>query len=218
MFQSLLIGMVFLSAFMMPSCSSTAVKGTPVKEAITLDDRISFRKLSTKAEREEIGGMSEVSENSVFTVVSGMPEYRIGPLDVLVIVSRIGEKETGTTVTVNNRGNISYSFLDDLHVAGLTPSQLDDLLTQKLLNYIKNPRIDILVKEFKSKSAMVLGEFAFLRGGAGTRAESGKIYLQGKNSLMDLIALAGGFTEDADIKNTTLLRGERPTGLTCSTS
>jgi len=199
------IAVGLLVAFTLQACSSTAVKGTPVKELFpkVSEERI---RAEARADSDAIASMSRVKENSVFTVVSGVPEYRIGPLDVLEITSRIGEETKTATVTVNNMGNISYSFIDDLHVAGLAPSQVDKLLTQKLLSYIRNPRIDVIVKEFNSKSATVLGEFALLRAGTGNRAESGRINLHGKDTLMDLVAMAGGFTEQADIRKTTLIR------------
>lgn len=160
-----------------------------------------------EAERKELARMGKVTENKVFMEIEGSPQYRIGPLDILEINSHVGEKVTTTTITVNTRGKISYSFIDDLDVDGLTPSQLDDILTKKLSNYIRTPRIDILVKEAKSKSALVMGELVNIRGRAYiSTGASGKIYLNGKITLMDLIALAGGYTVDADIKNVKLIR------------
>ncbi|NIR16306.1 MAG: hypothetical protein GWN86_21230, partial [Desulfobacterales bacterium] len=120
-------------------------------------------RLPSLEDKDLIREMSRVKENRVFAETAGMPEYRIGPLDVLEINSHIGDKVRTTTVTVNSRGRISYSFIDDLDTVGLTPSELDRLLTRKLSSYIRNPRIDILVKEFKSKKATVIGEFASLR-------------------------------------------------------
>jgi protein involved in polysaccharide export with SLBB domain len=118
----------------------------------------------------------------------------------------VGEKKTTTTLTINDRGKISYSFLDDIKVSGLTASQLDRLLTEKLSAYVKKPRIDILVKEFGSKFATIIGELSALRSNTTSQAASGRINLEGKTSLMDLIALAGGYTVDADIKNVKLIR------------
>jgi polysaccharide export outer membrane protein len=192
---------------MVQSCySTTAIKGTPVKELVVAGDQTVTRRMPTQEEKEEIARMSTVKSNKVFEEISGISEYRIGPLDVLEITSHFGDKKTTVTITVNNRGKISHSFIDDLDVTGLTPSQLDDLLTKELATYIKKPRIDVLVKEFNSKSALVMGEFVTLRATLRTKGESGKIYLQGKTTLLDLIALAGGYTEAGDIKNTRIMR------------
>lgn len=194
-------------ALIIQSCySSVAVKGTPVKEVALTRDDLATRKADRAAEKEAVYALSRIKENKVFVELAGIPEYRIGPLDVLEISSHIGSKVTTTTVTVDNRGRISYSFIDDLEAAGLAPSQLDGILTKEIANYIKNPRIDILVKEFKSKSALIMGELASLRTTHISQAASGKIYLKGKTTLMDLIGLAGGYTVDADVKNVKIMK------------
>jgi polysaccharide export outer membrane protein len=203
-------GALIFILFLLPACySSTAVRGTPVKDlALSEDQRVLARQPGLE-DKDLIREMSKVKENRVFAETAGLPEYRIGPLDVLEINSHIGDKVRATTVTVNSRGRISYSFIDDLDTIGLTPSELDRLLTRKLSSYIRNPRIDILVKEFKSKKATVIGEFASLRARQTTQAASGTMYLKGKTTLLDLIGQAGGYTVDADIKSTRLIRGGR---------
>jgi len=192
---------------MLQSCySSTAVKGIPVGDmAPSREDRAS-KKVIEDVKRKELAAMSRVTENKVFREIDGIPEYRIGPLDVLEISSHAGDKVTTTTVTVNSRGMVSYSFIDNLKVTGLTPSQFDDMLTKRLSNYIKKPRVDILVKEFHSKSALLMGEVASLRSNFMGKGASGKIELKGKTTLMDLIVLAGGYTIDADIKKVKLIK------------
>ena len=199
---------IFLSAFLLQACySSTAVKGVPVKELVMAADQRVVKKAISREDKEAITLMSQSRGNKTFIEISGIPEYLIGPSDVLEINSHIGDQVTSTTVTVNSRGKISYSFLDDLEVNGLSPSQLDGLITEKMSAFIKNPRIDVLVKEFNSKSVTVLGEVASLRTTAtGGSAASGRIFLKGKTTLMDLIAKAGGYTVDADIKSVTLIR------------
>jgi len=193
---------------MVPSCySTTAVKGTPVKDIAIIQDKAAAKRTKLKKQRKEIIKMRDVKENETFVERNGISEYRVGPLDVLEITSHIGEKAEITTIKVGNTGKISYSFIDDLSVSGLTPSEIDEELTYKLSKFIKNPRIDVLVKEFKSKSALVLGEITSIRGTLqGNRGASGKIYLEGKTSLMDLIASAGGYTIDADIRKVKLIR------------
>lgn len=205
-FTRLLLPLV-LTLISMSCYSSVAVKGTPVKQlAITKGEAVSME-IAKKEEIQELYKLSKVKENKVFKLVKGMPEYRIGPLDVLQINTRVGERVTTTDVTVNSAGKISFSFVDDLKVAGLSPSELDEVLTRELSKYIKNPRIDILVKEYRSKIALLMGEIASLRSAVTGRAASGKVYLKGKTSLIDLISQAGGYTIDADVRRVRLTRG-----------
>ena len=184
--------------------------GTPVKELPLGEEKREVKKMTGQENKEELVRLSHVKKNKVFTEVDGISEYRIGPLDVLEINSYQGDKLSQTTLTVNNRGRISYSFLDDIEAAGLTPSELDGVISEGLSSYIRNPRIDVLVKEFNSKSAMLIGEFAALRAThLAVQAGSGRIPLKGKTTLLDLIAEARGYTVDADVKNTKLIRGGR---------
>ncbi|MFC1532578.1 polysaccharide biosynthesis/export family protein [Thermodesulfobacteriota bacterium] len=206
---TLSVGIVFLHVIMQSCYSSTAVKGIPVKDLVLAGDQRIAKVVPLKEEKDIIASMSISHGNKTFIEISGIPEYRIGPLDILEINSHVGDKVTTTTVTVNNRGRISYSFVDDLYVNGISPSQLDEVLTQKMSAFIKNPRIDVLVKEFNSKSATILGELASLRGSTLGKAASGRQYLKGKTTLMDLIADVGGYTIDADIKNVKLVREGR---------
>jgi polysaccharide export outer membrane protein len=195
---------------MIQSCYSTAaIKGTPVTEFAPGKDEVMATREQVEAQRQEIEMMSKVKENKVFVEIDGIPEYRIGPLDVLEISSRVGEEVTHYPVTVDTRGRISYSFIDDLDVNGLSPSQLDYVLTERLSDYVRNPRIDVLVREFNSKSALIAGEFTSLRGTKHMTISKadGRIPLRGKTTVMDLLALAGGYAPDADMQSAKLLRG-----------
>ncbi len=197
----------FIFLFSISSCSSsTAIQGTPVNQVATLQDRVEVTRIKTERNLEALARMAEVKENSVFETVAGIPEYRIGTGDILEISSYNGDKVTTTTVTVDSRGRISYSFLDHLKVEGLTSSLVDELLTSKLSAYVKAPRISVQVKEFNSKSANIIGEFSSLRNVSYGKGGSGRINLKGKTSLTDLIALGGGYTLNADIKNVKLVR------------
>jgi len=201
------VPLFFFFLFSLSSCSSsTAIQGTPVNEVATLQDRVEVTRLQTEQNLEALARMSQVKENSVFKTVAGIPEYRIGSGDILEISSYNGDKVTATTVTVDSRGRISYSFLDHLKVDGLTSSEVDELLTVKLSAYVRAPRVSVQVKEFNSKSANLIGEFSSLRNVSYGKGGSGRINLKGKTPLTDLIALGGGYTLNADIKNVKLVR------------
>ncbi len=202
----LALGAAFI--FFLSSCSqNTAILGTPVNQIQLPLEARAEKAVQTEGTREELAKMSVVSANGAFEEIAGIAEYRIGIHDVLDISSFNGDKVKITTVSVDGRGRISYSFIDNLQVNGFTPSQVEQLLIAKLSGYVRNPRINVLVKEFNSRSAMVIGEFSSLRAATyGAKAASGRINLKGKTSLTDLIALAGGYTVDADIRRIQLMR------------
>ena len=204
--KTLIATCLLLMALMILACGTMAVKGTPVKELVATKPELEEMKKMKKAQKLELAKMSQVTENSVFETIDGIPEYRIGPLDILEINSRVGENSVTTLVTVNGLGKINFSFLDNLKAAGLTPTQLDALLTKELSAYIRNPRIDVMVKKYRSKSALALGEYSLLRGGSGSQTGSGKLFLEGKTTLMDFIALGHGYTVKGDIRRLKLIR------------
>jgi len=187
------------------SCTR-GIKGTPVT---SIHPAVSSADLPsrTPAMERKLDEMSRTAENSVFTEKRGYPEYKIGALDILEITSRIGSDYKTDTVMVRSDGTISYAFVDDLMVEGLTVSELDDALTKRLAVFLKSPRVDIVVKEFKSKSALVMGEVGAFRY-AHYEAASGRLYLNGRMTLLDLLVMAGGYTKDADIKGVKLIRGD----------
>jgi len=171
------------------SACASMVKGIPVKEfgppraAIDEDER------RQKEIAEEIIKMSQVRENSVFTEKRGVPEYKIGPGDVLTITFWDGPKSTPFTTTVRPDGKISYSYFDDIPVAGHTAYEVDEILTDAMKKYIRKPRIDVVVKEFKSKSVLLSGQINQLQTGI---SGPGKYPLKEKTRILDLIIMAGG--------------------------
>lgn len=201
---------IFLLILLTTGCGTRATKGTPINEVPQVKIERAAATAMSVEEHARLTAMSKIRENSVFKIVDGIPEYRIGPLDVLEITSRVGDELKKTQVVVNNRGLISYSFVDDLKVAGLTATEADALLTKRLRDFLKRPRIDILVKEFNSKQVSLLGEVASLRQtGDSVKLPSGKIVLTGRVTLMELLSQASGYTQNADLRKIRLIRDGR---------
>ncbi len=139
--------------------------------------------------QKEIAGMSRVTENIVFTERNGVPEYIIGPGDVLTINFWEGTKVNPYECIVRPDGKISYSFMDNITVSGLTANEATKLIAETLKKYIRYPRLEIIVKEFRSKSALLFGQINVLQTGT---SGPGKYPLKGKTSILDLIVSAGG--------------------------
>ena len=147
--------------------------------------------------------LSAPTENNVFTTINGVVEYRIGPGDLLEITYWEGNTSTKEELIVRPDGKISFSFVEDVPVNGLTSSQLDKMLTNKLKSYVRKPRIDVLVKEYNSKFVTLLGAVAF-RNMKNTGP--GEYRLSGKTSLLELLTRAGGTEEIANLKNINIRR------------
>ena len=55
-------------------------------------------------------------------------------------------------------GKISLPLLNDIPAAGLTPSELRDLLAKRLAEYMPAPAVAVIVTEVRSFKVSVLGE------------------------------------------------------------
>lgn len=217
--------------FVCSGCSTTleapGIRVKEFKEPAALPP--SELKIRLQREADEITALSRVTENSVFTERNGIPEYLIGPGDVLQINLWLpysflsadrarffeeGFRQTTYTVLVRQDGKISYIFGDDIQAAGRTVNELRVELLNQLKHYIKNPRLELFVKEYRSKSALLFGQINILQQGI---SGPGKYPLTGKTTVLDLIVMAGGAisgreTANADLRNVELVRkGKRYT-------
>lgn len=121
--------------------------------------------------------------------------YRIGREDVLdIAVWR--DADLSRTVPVRPDGFISMPMAGDVVAAGKTPAELAEELQQKLSPYVQEPRITVIVREVNSSRVFVTGEVA----------HPGAYPLRGRVSLVQAIALAGGFTDFADSDGIIVIR------------
>lgn len=123
--------------------------------------------------------------------------YVIGPEDVLYIYVW-KEDNLSRTVPVRMDGMISIPLVDDIRAAGLTPLQLKELILTKLREYVDTPDVTVIVTEANSYKVYVQGEVR----------TPGVIRLRTETSLMQVIVMAGGFSEWADKKKITIIRRE----------
>lgn len=114
-------------------------------------------------------------------------EYRIGAKDLLEI-KVLGEDKLSTTVRVSEDGKISFPYLGEIQVDGLTAAQLEKKLSRLLEEkYIINPQVKVSIKEFRSKRVSILGAIG----------KQGSYELLGRTTLLEILAEAGGLARDA---------------------
>lgn len=123
------------------------------------------------------------------------PGYRIGAEDVLH-VSVWGNSELTMDVVVRPDGKISVPLIKDIQAEGLTASELADGIHQKLLPYVKDPNVSIIVKEINSLKFSVIGNVT----------RPGIYPLRGDVSVLQGIAEAGGFTPFASLRKIKIVR------------
>ncbi len=120
-------------------------------------------------------------------------DYRIGGGDVLeVSIFELEKRDEFKTldIRIEESGEITIPLTGPLRAGGLTVSELETKITEALIEgeFIKAPRVSVIVKEYQSKKISVLGavtkpgEFMIRRNAA---------------TLLDALGMAGGPTEEA---------------------
>jgi polysaccharide export outer membrane protein len=123
--------------------------------------------------------------------------YVIGSEDILYI-HVWKEEPLSRTVPVRIDGKISVPLINEIMAAGLTPLQLKEILTQKLKEYVDNPTVSVMVMEANSFKIYISGQVR----------NPGVYRLRSETTLLQIIPMAGGFTDWANQKKILLIRKE----------
>jgi polysaccharide export outer membrane protein len=128
---------------------------------------------------------------------SGEPtlDYRLGPEDVIeVFVWK--EPDLSTTVTIRPDGKISLPLANELEASGKTAAELQQEIVVRLQRYITQPVVNVMVKQINSLKISVLGE-----------VRKPDVYkIKNRLTVLDAIAMAGGFTDLARPNRVIVLR------------
>jgi protein involved in polysaccharide export with SLBB domain len=120
----------------------------------------------------------------------------LGPGDV-VEVRIFNEPELTGTHQISDNGTIRLPLVGAITAAGATPDQLTVAIAQAYNErYLKDAEVSIFVKEHNSRKVYVLGQVA----------KPGPYPYDGKMTVIDAVALAGGTTKLADANSTVLTR------------
>ncbi len=122
--------------------------------------------------------------------------YVVQPPDVLQ-VALVPEDQLTRNCVVRPDGFITFDLIGDVHVAGMTPPEIDDLITARLSEFIKNVEVAVSVESTRSKQFYLMGEVN----------RSGPMPLDGHITARDAIGLAGGFTRRASLGGVYVIRG-----------
>jgi polysaccharide export outer membrane protein len=122
-------------------------------------------------------------------------EYRLGPEDVIeVFVWK--EPELTTTVTIRPDGRISLPLAGELEASGKTAAELQQEIATKLSKYVVQPVVNVMVKQVNSLRISVMGE-----------VRRPDVYrIKNRVTVLDAIAMAGGFTDLARPNRVIVLR------------
>jgi polysaccharide export outer membrane protein len=132
----------------------------------------------------------------------GAGEYRLSQGDKLRI-EVYKDAQLSQNVQVRPDGKITLPLIGDLAANNETPLQLRDTIADKLKEYITNPTVTVIVVEALASRIYVMGEVT----------HPGTMDLHGPTTILQALAMAGGFKEFANTKAVKVLRPKNGNGV-----
>jgi polysaccharide biosynthesis/export protein len=121
--------------------------------------------------------------------------YVIGAEDVITVYVW-KEPEMSKTIPVRPDGMISLPLIGEMKAAGYTPVQLQDTLAEAMKKYVSDPQVTVVVEKIASLNFDIVGEVN----------KPGYYPLTRRVTVLDAIAMAGGFRDFAKTKKVYVLR------------
>lgn len=115
------------------------------------------------------------------------PDYTLGPDDQILLRVPQEEALNERPFRVDAEGFLDLPVVGRIRVAGLTVRALEELITNRLREFIVEPTVSITVVQFRNEPIFMVGAF---------RAPG--IYpLQGRRTLVEMLTAAGGLAPNA---------------------
>jgi polysaccharide export outer membrane protein len=122
-------------------------------------------------------------------------QFVIGNDDLLAI-NVWKEPDVSRNVPVRSDGKISLPLVGEVQATGRTPLALEREIAEKLKSYISEPEVTVIVQQINSQKFNILGQVA----------RPGSYAIANSTTVLDAIALAGGFRDFAKKKKIYVLR------------
>jgi polysaccharide biosynthesis/export protein len=121
--------------------------------------------------------------------------FVIGNDDVLAI-NVWKEPDVSRSIPVRSDGKISLPLVGEVQATGRTPLKLEEEIAARLKNYIAEPEVTVIVQQINSQKFNILGMVN----------KPGSYVISNSATVLDAIALSGGFRDFAKQKSIYILR------------
>lgn len=115
-----------------------------------------------------------------------------------VRVTVVGEDDLAAVQKIDANGNITLSLVGDVHVAGLTKDQAEQVIAEAYVKgrYLRDPQVTVAVEQYAPREVSIQGQIK----------NSGRYLLPDEStfSVVDLVTKAGGFTDIAKGSDVTI--------------
>lgn len=133
-------------------------------------------------------------------------KYKLQPTDVIKITVH-EQPDLETKARITQDGFITFPLLGKVRIADMTVQEVEQTIKELLeKDYLVNAQVVVFIEEYKPRQVSVIGE----------------VYNPGKYdmpeekdmTLLEAIAMSGGFTKDAKITNVKIIRVKNTKKLT----
>ncbi len=122
-------------------------------------------------------------------------DYRLGAGDKLRI-EVYKDPQLSQSLQIRPDGKITMPLIGDIAAVGLTPLELRDRLATMLKDYVTNPVVTVIVQEAVASNVYVMGEVN----------KPGPLAMTGPMTVLQALAMAGGFKDFANTRDIRVLR------------
>jgi polysaccharide export outer membrane protein len=112
------------------------------------------------------------------------------------------DPQLSQSLQIRPDGKITLPLIGDIPAAGQTSIALRETIAASLKEYVTNPVVTVIVVETQPPTVSVMGEVN----------NPGVHQLKGQTSVLEVLAMAGGFKDFANTKNI-VIRRSTPTGI-----
>jgi polysaccharide export outer membrane protein len=121
--------------------------------------------------------------------------FVIGNDDMLAI-NVWKEPDISRSIPVRSDGKISLPLVGEVQATGRTPLKLEQDIAARLKNYIAEPEVTVIIQQINSQKFNILGQVS----------RPGSYPISSSATVLDAIAVAGGFRDFAKQKSIYVLR------------
>jgi len=129
----------------------------------------------------------------------GAPAYKLGVGDKVHIIV-FNEPDLTGDFEVNDQGIVSLPLVGQVHVGGITVSEAQDVITKKYEGYLISPRVNVAVLNYRP--FFIIGE---------VKTPGGYPFVNGM-TVLNAVALAGGYTPRGDRTDIKVKHADNPSG------
>jgi polysaccharide export outer membrane protein len=198
-----LVATTFAIANLLSGCGSTPLSGTTTGTFNAIDNGVQKRgssglgsggaalttaSLDDSKARAGAKSSRKIAEQVTAASQPGNVGYKIGPQDMLDF-SVFKAPELQRNVQVSESGMVNLPLIGDVPASGKTASELEKDVASRLgKKYLQSPQVAITVREYNSQRVTL----------EGAVKKPGVYPLRGKTTLLQVVALAEGFTDVGD--------------------